>query len=222
MLTNCVKTGESMALDPPIMHNNVAFSFGRIVGAASLSAFFMQLICRPSDIGDVSPIIAPVERSYVVYPPELVLTNLVAVVPVVSITGEIFVFSLTAIESTHAAAAYGMSNAYTVRYKHLFGGRQVIGLRNPIQSFPMGDSFSKRSWDLVLRLSAAITSTLHKGGINQNLSFCTVIGCSEYEWEYIKRRMEPLQVFERKTVSTIRVSRSRCTRELIKTNGTKF
>jgi hypothetical protein len=62
-LTNCVTTGESMALDPPIMHNNVAFSFGRIIGAANLSAFFMQLICRPSDIGEVSPIIAPLERS---------------------------------------------------------------------------------------------------------------------------------------------------------------
>jgi hypothetical protein len=71
-LTNCVTTGESMALHPLIMHNNVAFSFGRIIGAASPSAFFMQLICRPSDLGDVSPIMAPVERSYVVYPPELV------------------------------------------------------------------------------------------------------------------------------------------------------
>jgi hypothetical protein len=64
LLTNCVTSGESMALDPPIMHNDVAFSFGRIVGAASLSAFSMQLICRPSDIGNVSAIIAPVNRSY--------------------------------------------------------------------------------------------------------------------------------------------------------------
>jgi hypothetical protein len=85
-----------MAFDPPITHNDVAFSFGRIVGAASVSAFTMQLICCPSDIGDVSAITAPVDKTYVVYPPELILTNLVAEVPAVSFAGEIFVFSATA------------------------------------------------------------------------------------------------------------------------------
>ena len=84
-----------MAFNPPITHNDVAFSFGRIVGAASVSAFTMQLICCPSDIGDVSAITAPVDKSYVVYPPELILTNLVAEVPVVSIAGEILVFSVS-------------------------------------------------------------------------------------------------------------------------------
>ncbi len=70
-----------MALNPPKTQNDVAFSYGRIVGGASPSAFTMQLLCRASDIDGVNAIQAPVDRTYLVYLPELILTNLVAEVP---------------------------------------------------------------------------------------------------------------------------------------------
>ena len=183
LVNGCVGSGESVSFSASIRHANVSFSFGRIVGVASGvgAAFTMQLLCLATDIvGTIAPIDPPMDRTYIAYPPELVLTNLVVEVPVVSIAEEIFVFSRLAIESTHAAAAYGMSNTYTVRYKCSFGRNQVVAVcRRPISSFPAGDSFSKRSWDLVLRLTGAMTSTLHKGGISQNLSFSTFVTCSE-------------------------------------------
>jgi hypothetical protein len=84
-----------MAFNVSIVHINVAFSFRRIVGVAPVAAFTMQLLCRASDIEGVIAIQPPVDSTYLVYPQELILTNLVVEVLVASITGEILVFSVS-------------------------------------------------------------------------------------------------------------------------------
>jgi hypothetical protein len=55
----------------------------------------MQLLCRASGIEGEIAIEPPVDSTYLVYPPELILTNLVVEMLVVSIAGEILVLSVS-------------------------------------------------------------------------------------------------------------------------------
>jgi hypothetical protein len=95
LLHSYVGTGERMEFQEPIMHHNKTFMFGRIVASASVDTFKVQLLCRANQVRGVGPIAIPVDKTYLVYPPELIVTNLVADVPVVSIAGEILVFSVS-------------------------------------------------------------------------------------------------------------------------------
>ena len=60
-LTRCAGFLKSMAFNAPIVHNNVAFSFRRIVGVAPVAAFTMHLLCLASDIEGVIAIEPPVD-----------------------------------------------------------------------------------------------------------------------------------------------------------------
>jgi hypothetical protein len=77
LLQSFVGTGERMEFQEPIMHDNMTFPFGRIVGGASVDTFKVQLLCRANQIRGVGPIAIPVDRTYLVYPTELIETNLV-------------------------------------------------------------------------------------------------------------------------------------------------
>jgi hypothetical protein len=63
-----------------------------VFGVAPVAVFTMQLLYRASDIEGVIAVEPTVDSTYLMFPPELILINLVVEVLVPSIAGEILVF----------------------------------------------------------------------------------------------------------------------------------
>jgi hypothetical protein len=84
-------SGEFMIFTEPIIHLGVSHPCGLILGVGLSSRRLSMQLLRPSDMPCIR---APLDRTYLVYPPEVALTNLVVEVEVARILGAAFVFSV--------------------------------------------------------------------------------------------------------------------------------
>jgi hypothetical protein len=108
-------SGEFMIFTEPIIHLGVNHPCGLILGVGLSSRRLPMQLLRPSDMPCIR---APLDRTYLVYLPEVALTNLVVEAEVARILGAAFVFfSVASIEGGVAGLSYGMSNTYTMRYR---------------------------------------------------------------------------------------------------------
>jgi hypothetical protein len=200
-------SGEFMIFTEPIIHLGVSHPCGLILGVGLSSRRLSMQLLRPSDMPCIR---APLDRTYLVYPPEVALTNLVVEVEVARILGAAFVFSVASIEGGVAGLSYGMSNAYTMRYRR-HTSRNEYALTSFL-SFPeINSTHSEMAWEISVRLARAVLLLLNRGSLNQNTSFSTILQCTKAEWELVKRRMAPANspAYMRRGVVTLRVHRDR-------------
>jgi hypothetical protein len=162
--------------------------------------------------------VPPDRRQYVEYPPHVVMSNVVKWIPGTSILSEAFVFLEKDLNEGTGAYAMGMENAFHARYKWEKDGRifSPIGPET-LPSFPYNDCYSRRNWDLLVRVSTLINRELTRSFIAQHSSKNIHLFLTKAEFEYLKDRMLPdIQVYTKFGVSTNILPRKCAARESIK------
>jgi hypothetical protein len=223
-LNACIISGEFFALSIPVTLNGISYSFGRyLFPHIDATHVYLQMMQTAVPLDGFQPHPCPLTRTYISYPGELVVTDIVARVSISKIARELFIFSTDAIEGdSDAARCIGMSNAYLLRSKY-------ESIAHTLSSISAFDSFhqeygshSARSWHLVVKLAKEMTKCLCGGPLNQRLSRTALTSCSKDEWKYIKARLHPaINVFSRSSQLSICVHRARGYTETLKNRSKK-
>jgi hypothetical protein len=171
--------------------------------------------------------VPPNDRTYLEYPPELVWTDTVQRLPPSQVKSEAFVFKFNWIRTGEGSICLGMTNGFLVRIRHqrLSYSWQAIPSHNTgFQPFPHSDSYSKRAWDNVVRLSRLISYELGRSSITQSSRQSRLIDYSLADWIYLRHRLYiPNSDFfiEKEGVSTLLFIRRNGTKEVLKCIVTK-
>jgi hypothetical protein len=167
--------------------------------------------------------VPPNRRQYVDYPRHVVLSNIVKWFPGTAILSEAFVFSANDLDDGTGAYAVGMENAFHARFKW----EKDAPIYHPIVpetllSFPYDDCYSRRNWDLLVRVSTLINRELTRSFIAQHTSKNIHLFLTKAEFAYLKDRMKPdIEVYTKKGVSTNIQPRKCAARESVKKRAEK-
>jgi hypothetical protein len=148
----------------------------------------------------------PDRRQYVEYPKQVVLSNTVKWIPGATILGEAFVFTAHEVNKGTGSHAVGMENAFHARFqwekKDLEESNfHPIGPEATLESYD--DSYSRRNWDLLVRVSTLINRELARSSIAQHSSKNIALYLTKAEFQYLKFRMMPdIEVYTKNGVST--------------------
>jgi hypothetical protein len=171
-------------------------------------------------------LLPPPNRIYIQYPPEVVWSNYVQWIPQAQLISEAFVFLESEYTTGPAGFSFGMDNAFVVR---CFWKRAQLDREDEwitlveFKSFPSNDSYSKRAWELVLKISRLVFYELSRSSITQASRRSDDLDFAPGEWEYLRYRLEPtVEVVEKSGVSTVLYSRKNGTKEVIKCRLTKY
>jgi hypothetical protein len=177
--------------------------------------FFASDFPRPMILGGAAP---PDRRQYIEYPTHVVLSNVVKWIPATAIQSEAFVFTEAEVDTGAGAYAVGMDNAYHARYQ--WEKDQMLFDRispETFQSFPFNDCYSRRNWDLLVRVSTLIYRELTRSFIAQHTSKNTHLFLTKAEFDYLKDRLKPdIEAYFKQGVSTYIQPRKCAARESIK------
>jgi hypothetical protein len=125
-----------------------------------------------------------------------------------------------------AGFSLGMYNSWIVRsfwQRAQLDGKDDWTFLTEFQSFPSNDCYSKRAWELVLKISHLIFYELSRSSISQARKRSDDLDFQPGEWEYLCYRLSPpVEVVEKKGVSTVFYSRKNGTKEVIKCRLTKY
>jgi hypothetical protein len=165
-----------------------------------------------------TPLRPTVNRTYISYPPEVVLSNYVKTISSSSVDMEAYVFRRGTIDDGNAANSVGMSNAFTLRYTFTLDCMtQVRNVGDDYLTFPFHDNYSLRRWELVDRIAKTLTDGLCHMSLAQRLSKSIRMPASVDEWAYLLRRFgDTIHPIVRNGVSTVRINRLWASREAIK------
>jgi hypothetical protein len=160
----------------------------------------------------------PDRRQYVEYPMHVVSSNIVKWVPGSSILSEAFVFTEKDLNDGTAAYAVGMENAFHARYQWEKDGLFFYPIGpETLPSFPYNDCYSRRNWDLLVRVSTLINRELTRSFIAQHTSKNIHLFLTRAEFDYLKDRMMPdIEAYIKDGVTTNVLPRKCATREGIK------
>jgi hypothetical protein len=207
--------------DPVTLHAKV----GRIlritpIGGDSLRILLSLLFCAsefpsPRIRDKAAP---PDRRQYVEYPTHVVSSNIVKWVPGSSILSEAFVFTEEDLNDGTGAYAVGMENAFHARYQWEKDGPIFYPIGpETLPSFPYNDCYSRRNWDLLVRVSTLINRELTRSFIAQHTSKNVQLFLTRAEFDYLKDRMMPdIEAYTKHGVTTNIQPRKCATREGIK------
>jgi hypothetical protein len=167
----------------------------------------------------------PDRRQYVEYPTQVVVSNVVKWFYGATILSEAFLFTENDINNGTGAYAVGMENSFHARYKW----QKDESIFDPIgpgeaalQSFPYDDCYSRRNWDLLVRVSTLITRELTRSFIAQHTSKNIALFLTKAEFQYLKFRMMPdIEVYTKNGVSTNILQRKCAARESVKRRSKK-
>jgi hypothetical protein len=110
--------------------------------------------------------------SDVEFPEELVWTDTIQKLPASQVKCEAFVFHKSSILFGDGGMCYGMTNGFFVRlrFQQLLNQWEAIPEFSlcGLYPFPHWDSYSKRAWENLLRLSRLMSSVLSRASIVQN------------------------------------------------------
>ena len=166
----------------------------------------------------------PADRTYLLFPTELVWTNSVMLISPNCLQLEAFVFCPEFILEGAGGLSFGMANAYYVRYR--LGCEDAHWsplppfLNSGFQAFPHYDCYSKRAWDNLLSLSRLISTELSRSSIGQSTRQTKIIDYSRSQWAYLSQRLG--SPFEKEGVSTTLFPRKNGTKEITKVRLTKL
>jgi hypothetical protein len=167
--------------------------------------------------------VPPDRRQYVDYPRHVVLSNIVKWFPGTAILSEAFVFSANDLDDGTGAYAVGMENAFHARFKW----EKDAPTYHPIVpetllSFPYDDCYSRRNWDLLVRVSTLIHRELTRSFIAQHTSKNIHLFLTKAEFAYLKDRLKPaIEAYSKKGVSTNIQPRKCAARESVKKRAEK-
>jgi hypothetical protein len=232
-----LSSGENVLLREPLLLENGVFSnIGRIlkVRVEDTSVLQVQFFVRASQeqlacTENLPSLRPPASRTYIAYPPEVLLTHYVRWVRSRSVVSEAFVFPQSAIEDGTASISVGMSNAFILRYHTILDNPTAVAPvllvlqgEGEFKTFPEHDNFSKSRWHLVQRIGKSLVDGLCHMSLAARLSKSIKLVLSPEEWAYIMRRLgDSVNPIQRKGVSTVRVTRRWASREAIKHQSTK-
>jgi hypothetical protein len=168
----------------------------------------------------------PADRTYLLFPKELVWTNVVKLVLSSFLQLEAFVFPLDEFMlEGDGGYSFGMVNAFLVRYR--LGCNQAHWAPLPsfvdsdFKAFPHIHCCSKGAWDKLLCLSWLISMELSWSSIGQSTRQTKIIDYSIAEWSYLSYRLLG-DANKKEGVSTNLFPRKNGTKEIIKVRLTKF
>jgi hypothetical protein len=188
---------------------NVRVQLNLLLGATAFSQF------------PLSPVQPPPLRTYIQFPPELVWTNLTVLVDAREVVSEAFVFRHRHILFNDAGICVGMENAFFVRIRWKRDPWEWSGIPAPelssFEPFPFHDCYSRRSWEVLLKLARLISFEMSKSSIAQRSTQNKKVDFTQAMWDYLRYRLEPhAEVIEKKGVSTLLHLRKNGTKEVIK------
>jgi hypothetical protein len=167
----------------------------------------------------------PDRRQYVEYPPHVVMSNIIKWFSGSEILSEAFVFTATDVNDGTGAYAVGMENAFHARYKWDKDATifyPIIGPEETFYSFPFDDCYSRRNWDLLVRVATLINRELSRSFIAQHTSKNIHLFLTKAEFEYLKARLMPaVEVYKKGGLSTNILPRKCAARESIKRRAEK-
>jgi hypothetical protein len=163
----------------------------------------------------------PDRRQYVEYPQHVVMSNITKWFSATQILSEAFVFTAQDLDDGTATYAVGMENAFHARYKWEKDATICYPITGPDQAtldyFPFDDCYSRRNWDLLVRVATLINRELSRSFIAQHTSKSINLFLSKTEFEYLKLRMLPaVEVYKKGGLSTNILPRKCAARESIK------
>lgn len=240
-----LQTGEFVCLRHPIPvtikllnGNHLSFhaTVGRILHVSNdrkeeSQSVLLNLLVRKTEFPQFpyGPATAPPDRTYLLFPEELVWTNVVKHVHSSCLQSEAFVFRQEFILDRDGGFCFGMANAFFVRFRLGCDAAKwgpIPDLFNSgFQAFPHYDCYSKRGWDNVLLLSRLISTELSRSSIGQSTRQTKIIDYSVAQWSYLSYRLYTPEVgdaTEKVGVSTNLYPRKNGTKEIIKVRITKY
>jgi hypothetical protein len=162
----------------------------------------------------------PDRRQYVEYPTHVVVSNVVKWFSGAAILSEAFVFTENDLNNGTGAYSVGMENAFHARYKwekEESNFYPIIGPEVTLESFPFDDCYSRRNWDLLVRVATLINRELTRSFMAQHTSKNIALFLTMSEFEYLKFRMTPdIEVYSKNGVSTNTQPRNCAARESVK------
>ena len=163
----------------------------------------------------------PDRRQYVEYPQHVVMSNITKWFSASEILSKAFLFTAQDLDNGSAAYAVGMENAFHARYKWEKDATICHPIICPEQAtlgyFPFDNCYSRRNWDLLVRVATLINRELSRSFIAQHTSKSIHLFLSKAEFEYLKLRMMPaVEVYKKGGLSTNTLPRKCAARESIK------
>jgi hypothetical protein len=219
-LSACLFTGEHIMLSQPFqLANGAQGCVGRVLSISD-SSFLLQLYVSASYAnGHILPRLsrlrAPVTHPYYEYPEEVIPTNLVRSYHVSRILSEAFVFSTTDVEERFPALCVGMSNAFCVRFRWTSDTSLLLSLlldiEYPFKSFPVApsNSYGRLCWARILQLAISLQRLFSVINSTQSPTRSIKFIYDPTDWEYLKRRLSPISIFDRYGVSSVKMVRAR-------------
>jgi hypothetical protein len=169
----------------------------------------------------------PRNRTYILFPKEVFWSNYVKWIPQDQVKSEAFVFLEDDVLNGAAGFCPGMENAFLLRARWHRGdateGWSRLLRTSQFQSFPSEGCYSKRGWEIVLKLARLIFYELSRSSLIQRTQRSDYLDCTLGDWEYLRYRLQPeVEVVEKFGVSTVTYSRRNGTKEVIKSRLSKF
>jgi hypothetical protein len=174
------------------------------------------------------PSTPPNDRTYLEFPTELVWTDVVHRIPASQVQSEAFVFVESWIRTGEGGMCVGMTNGFFVRRRlSLFWDRFEEVPSHTISGFhpfPHYDSYSKRAWDNLIRLSRHISYELGRASISQGTRSNKLLDYSLSDWKYLRYRLATAdnECLEKEGVSSILFIRRNGTKEVLKCAISKY
>lgn len=236
-LSIVVQTGEFVFLRETHISMGIAGTIGRLVGTPHrielTPAVKVQwllkadLLCRKLGITEVRPE-PPVNRTYVVYPSNYIVSNITQWVPLVDIVSEAFVVTKDDIDMGIGAFTIGMENSACVSHSWADGAstphRQVPPLtaterlHYSIMTLP-SNCHTSRQFSFLAFVTQLIRKELCRIGQQQRFSAGAKTFCSPSDWDYLAnvRFLGKINVVDRPySTSTSIVPRGFGAREAVK------
>jgi hypothetical protein len=171
-------------------------------------------------------IFPPTNRMYLQSPTEVIWSNYVQWIQQDQLILEAFVFLQSDYSTGPAGFSLRMENSFIVRAfwkRAQLDGEDASTELAEFESFPSNDSYSKRAWELVLKIARLIFYELSRSSITQASRRSDDLDFQPGKWEYLRYRLAPpVEVVEKTGVSTVFYSRKNGTKEVIKCRLTKY
>ena len=212
-----VVPGEFILLFDPIIHNNIAYDYARVINIDHSVYVFIQLASNSNNIL-VPQLTPPSDRSYVYYPPEIVLTNIGTCITVTKIKSIAMVVTTTEVEDTIWGQLASVKNIYLIRFQyHTQLDLLSAAAKQPNFIYQSYNSYTLQIRILLMKIISTMKQLLNGGAINRPLMESELLCISVPEWKYIYSNLR-IPVQEVTSMESSDITRDRATREMLKKN----
>jgi hypothetical protein len=217
-----VLPGEFFMLDHPLMYNSINYGICKIVRYEP-PLIFIQLACSPGGIINVPKLETPINRNYIYYPREIIITNLGCYIRKDQLKSVVIPVSKYEIEDSVIGSLASVNNVFLLRfqYDHI---TSTLSSETNICTFSTTehDSYTQRVINLLIKIIDAIKQALNCRALNRPYNITSTIALSWHEWIYIKTQLTiPVETIN--SLQSKVISRDQALQERMKNrSGTQF